>query len=488
MLVSRFRHTQATVSKPDTHFLGLSSSQALWAGSNMIACNEQYVAVPWSQAGSTAVFTHQSCGKVSANPPVLIGHEGPVIGVQFNPFDSSMAFTASEDGRVMGWRIPEGGLKANCSEPIVRLKAHDKKCGTIVFHPSASNVLASAGLDKTIKIWDLTRENSKTVIDFFEDYPMDISWNLDGTRICAVAHDKSLTVMDSRSGTRCTTCSSHDSARALRCVWAKRQDQIITFGWNRLQCRQMSVWDPRKLGNPISIAPIDQGSSAMMPMFDEDLGLMYVGFKGEGAIRAYELIDGRLVPSHQQLSSNSVKGVCLFPKQCLNVKQCEIARIYMLTQSNMMMVHMNLPRKQSDAEFQRDVYPPSFASEAAITAGEFFNDGKSAAPRECDLEYLFNNPGCLANKPCVTPPESEAFGVKLLNASAKTDLRAAPLHVDPAAVTIPEAPERDDSALEGLMALLEKQRTEVDELRRQITEKEMDMMATLQKIQEVLRE
>lgn len=43
------------------------------------------------------------------------------------------------------WQIPENGLAAPLSEPVVVLEGHSKRVGIVSWHPTARNVLLSAG-------------------------------------------------------------------------------------------------------------------------------------------------------------------------------------------------------------------------------------------------------------------------------------------------------------------------------------------------------
>lgn len=43
------------------------------------------------------------------------------------------------------WQIPENGLVTPMSEPVVVLEGHSKRVGIITWHPTARNVLLSAG-------------------------------------------------------------------------------------------------------------------------------------------------------------------------------------------------------------------------------------------------------------------------------------------------------------------------------------------------------
>lgn len=44
------------------------------------------------------------------------------------------------------WQIPENGLTAPLTEPAAVLEGHSKRVGIVTWHPTASNVLLSAGI------------------------------------------------------------------------------------------------------------------------------------------------------------------------------------------------------------------------------------------------------------------------------------------------------------------------------------------------------
>ncbi len=46
---------------------------------------------------------------------------------------------------VQVWQIPENGLENPLSEPVVVLEGHSKRVGIVSWHPTARNVLLSAG-------------------------------------------------------------------------------------------------------------------------------------------------------------------------------------------------------------------------------------------------------------------------------------------------------------------------------------------------------
>lgn len=57
----------------------------------------------------------------------------------------SVPFLTSCSSPPQVWQIPENGLVTPMSEPVVVLEGHSKRVGIITWHPTARNVLLSAG-------------------------------------------------------------------------------------------------------------------------------------------------------------------------------------------------------------------------------------------------------------------------------------------------------------------------------------------------------
>lgn len=85
-------------------------------------------------------------GRVEMNQPVVDGHKGPVLDIAFCPHNDDVIASCSEDCTVKVWQIPEGGLTRNLTEPVVELVSHIKRACIVVWHPSAQNILLSAGM------------------------------------------------------------------------------------------------------------------------------------------------------------------------------------------------------------------------------------------------------------------------------------------------------------------------------------------------------
>lgn len=58
---------------------------------------------------------------------------------------ASFTWALSLSSLIQVWQIPENGLETPLSEPVVVLEGHSKRVGIVSWHPTARNVLLSAG-------------------------------------------------------------------------------------------------------------------------------------------------------------------------------------------------------------------------------------------------------------------------------------------------------------------------------------------------------
>lgn len=102
--------------------------------------------------------------KLEADLPLIKGHAGPVVDFDFSPFNDSLLSTASQDGTVKLWQIPEGGITKDTTKADAEL-VHGAKLIFGKFHPSADMTLASSAIDATIKIWDVSAQKCTLTFD-----------------------------------------------------------------------------------------------------------------------------------------------------------------------------------------------------------------------------------------------------------------------------------------------------------------------------------
>jgi len=196
---SKFRHVFAPTPKRDGVYEGIKLTKQAW-DSNFIIANPKWIAVAWQVAGGGAVGVLKT-GDFGRHDtvPLFSGHKGPVLDLDFNPFNDNIFATASEDCFSKVWVIPEGGIKENVEEAAQTLKGHKRKVGSIRFNPIAENILATAGTDYDIKVWDISTGDCKNTTTGHGGIIQSLEWNYDGSNLVTYCKDKKLRVLDPRT-------------------------------------------------------------------------------------------------------------------------------------------------------------------------------------------------------------------------------------------------------------------------------------------------
>ena len=212
--------------------------------------------------------------------------------------------------------------------------------------------------------------------------------------------------------------------RNLRVLWCSSRvgvaaDPIATVCSGSSGLRQLSLWDPRKLGDgPLCSKSIDNASGQLFPMFDESMKTIFLAGKGDTVLRMYELHyleegaavveaaadasvaagigasvatptaaqiveypsdwDGFVPPvlleksSDFQSSREPIAGVCMLPKRCCNVANVEIARLLKLTNESLIPISFKVPRADHlKSYFHDDLYPPCRAARTLATVPDW---------------------------------------------------------------------------------------------------------------------
>jgi len=100
--------------------------------------------------------------------PLARSHTAPVLDTDWSPHNDSIVASGGEDGKVAIWKVESSLFEGWGSEhwvpqdfdPVARIDASPRKIGQVLFHPTASHVLASASGEHIIKLWDLANPES----------------------------------------------------------------------------------------------------------------------------------------------------------------------------------------------------------------------------------------------------------------------------------------------------------------------------------------
>jgi len=385
---SKFRHVFGAAAKKEQTYDGIKPSRSAW-DSNKVAASNKFVACIWdaSGGGAFAVLDSSKTGKLGQFP-LVTGHSGEVLDIDFNPFNDYIIASSSEDGYAKVWRIPEGGLTENLSEPVQSLSGHRRKVGTLNFNPVANNILATTSNDYTVKVWDIEAGAAKFDIPGHADIIQSSGWNYTGQLYATASKDKKIRVVDPRANAIVQEAEAHAGVKGMRVAFLGAKEKLFSMGFSKTSERQFSLWEPRKLDQAIRTENIDTSAGILMPFYDNDTSILYLAGKGDGNIRYYEVVDDAPYVHYltEFKSATPQRGMAWTPKTALSLKDCEIARLQKLTGSAIEPISFTVPRK-SDI-FQDDLYPPTFSGEPTLSAEQWIS-GKNGEPKLIQLSDNF---------------------------------------------------------------------------------------------------
>eukprot|EP01101_Sappina_pedata_P009056 TRINITY_DN515_c1_g1_i1.p2 TRINITY_DN515_c1_g1~~TRINITY_DN515_c1_g1_i1.p2 ORF type:complete len:449 (-),score=237.23 TRINITY_DN515_c1_g1_i1:130-1476(-) len=389
---SKFRHVFGTPAKKENIYDGLKPSRSAW-DSNKVTASKDFVGIIWdaSGGGAFAVLDIKKTGKLGQFP-LITGHSGEVLDIQFSPFVDNIIASGSEDCYAKIWSIPAGGLTENMTTAAQTLSGHRKKVGAVNFNPVASNVLATASADGTVKFWDIETGQVKCDVGDHPDVIQSTAWDWTGSYYATASKDKKVRLVDPRGAGVVADVEAHPGVKGMRLTFLGNKNKLFTMGFSKTSERQFSIWDHRNITTPLRTENIDTASGIIMPLYDNDTNMLYLAGKGDGNIRYYEVVDEApyVYFLSEFKSATPQRGIGLVPKLSLDFSSCEISRLLKITATACEPISFTVPRKGDI--FQDDLYPPTIAGEPTLSAAEWFS-GKNSEPK-----LITVSPGSLPTK------------------------------------------------------------------------------------------
>ncbi|CAI6337252.1 unnamed protein product [Periconia digitata] len=392
---SKYRHVYGQSSKKEQCYDNLRISRNAW-DTNLVKANPEYISVNWEAAGggAFAVIPINEKGRVPEQIPLFRGHTSAVLDTDWSPFNDSLIASASDDGKVMIWKVPENfSLYSDAEEPAdvapsLKLTGHLRKVGHVLFNPAAENVLASASGDYSVKLWDVEAGQAKLALKH-KDIVQSLCWNAEGSLLVTTSRDKKLRVWDVRQETPAYEVPGHEGAKNSRAVWLGEHDRIATTGFSRMSDRQLALWDARNPGNgPIGgFTTLDSISGVCMPFWDDGTQCLYLAGKGDGNIRYFEYENDKFEYLAEYKSGEPQRGVAFMPKRGVNLHDNEVLRCFKtVNDSYIQPISFIVPRRAE--MFQSDIYPPTTGKRAGVSGPEWFG-GKTSLPPKISLESVY---------------------------------------------------------------------------------------------------
>jgi coronin-1B/1C/6 len=388
---SKFRHVFGQPFKKEECYDDLKVTRTAW-DSNYVTANPLFFAVLWEAGGggSFAVYPWSAPkGRIDPKLPLVAGHKSAVLDLDFHPFNDNIIASVSEDCTAKIWQIPTEGLTNTLLDPVQTLNGHKRKVGTAKFNPVADNLLATSSADFSVKIWDIVSGNASISVDGqHSDLILSVDWNNNGSLLATSSKDKKIRVVDPRGNTVVAEAEGHAGVKGSRLTWLGNKEKIFSCGSTKTSEREYCLWDPRDFSKPLVRSSLDSASGVLMPFYDNDTSVLFLGGKGDGNIRYYEITNDApyIHPLSEYKSSTPQRGLCLMPKRTVNVSECEIVRMLKLGTKTLEPISFLVPRK-SDI-FQDDLYPDCASGDASLTASEWLS-GKNAEVKTASMQGGF---------------------------------------------------------------------------------------------------
>ncbi|KAK2600290.1 Coronin-like protein crn1 [Conoideocrella luteorostrata] len=390
---SKYRHVFGKSTRKEFCYDNLHISRNAW-DTNLVKVNPEYLSVNWdsSGGGAFAVIPLNEKGKVPDQIPLFRGHTATVLDTDWNPFNDRVIASASEDGKVFLWEVPEDfTLYTDAEEitdvsPVSKLAGHSRKVGQVLFNPSAQNILASASGDFTVKIWDISTGQNPLALKH-TDIVQSLSWNASGTMLVTTSRDKKIRVWDVRQEKPVHEAAGHGGAKNSRAVWMGEHNRFATTGFSRMSERQIGLWEPGRTEPIGGFTMLDSISGVCMPFWDDGSNCLYLAGKGDGNIRYYEYENDKFEFLSEYKSPDPQRGIAFLPRRGINVHENEVMRAYKTVNDTYIEpISFTVPRRAET--FQADIFPPAMGTKPAVGAKEWL-DGKTGVPTKIDLESIY---------------------------------------------------------------------------------------------------
>jgi WD40 repeat protein len=138
-------------------------------------------------------------------------------------------------------------IEARLSAPLRHLDGHNGPVWCLAFSPD-SNLLASASLDRTIKLWDLTSGKLIATCRGHTHEVLSVAFSPDGKALASASWDATVKLWDIASGKNTATLAGH--AKAVLCVAFRRDGKLLASG---SMDATIKLWDVASGKNTVTL-------------------------------------------------------------------------------------------------------------------------------------------------------------------------------------------------------------------------------------------
>ncbi|XP_046394755.1 coronin-7 isoform X5 [Ischnura elegans] len=377
---SKYKNAAPIVPKPEACVRDITVGSYQTYGNNITA-SAAFMAFNVDHNGSSiAVLPIDDCGRKSKTMPLVHAHTDTVTDMGFSPFHDGLLATGSQDCLVKIWHIPKEGLTESLTNPECTFSHRQRRVETVVFHPTAENLLTSTSFT-TLTLWDILTEKEMYSNSEHSEVIQAVGWKSDGSLLATSCKDKQVRILDPRAGNFTHSANSHQSIKDSRVVWLGSSNRILTTGFDANRLRQVYIRDLRNFEETEKALVLDSSTGILIPLFDPDTNMLFLAGKGDTTIAYMEVMDREpFLAEGIRHSGEQTKGACLAPKRALKVMEGEVNRVLQLTSSAVIPITYQVPRK-SYRDFHADLFPDTAGCKTQLTAEQWMEGSNLPIPK-----------------------------------------------------------------------------------------------------------
>ena len=357
----------------------------------LIAVNMNFLAMSWNNLGEIVVVDSSNQISVSPVQPRIKGHRAASLDLEFSPFVSDLLAASFDDGAVLLYKIPEGGIKENITQEVQIYNKHTKKVPFVTFNPIASDVVCSAAFNGEIHVWNSIQGESVCEVNA-EDVPTWVSWSPNGVLIGAATKNKFMHVFDPRNNKVIMKHQINEGFPSAKFGWIDNET-FVTTSWNKAGMKLLKLWDLRKVNedltsSEVTSVQIDTSKTVTTPYVDRESKLVYTIGKGEANIHYYDYSEGTFKKGISFKASEPSISSVMFERKCVDYNKNEIDRFARYVNSQKVYyISFNIARRNPG--FDQSLYPPVECGEAALSFDQWKN-GENAEPVKKEINTIEN--------------------------------------------------------------------------------------------------
>ena len=357
----------------------------------LIAVNMNFLAMSWSNLGEIIVIDSSNQISVHPNQARIKGHRSASLDLEFSPFSSDLLAASFDDGAVLLYKIPEGGIQENITQEVQIYNKHTKKVPFVTFNPIASDVVCSAAFNGEIHVWNAIQGETVCEVNA-EDAPTWVSWSPNGVLIGATTKNKFLSVFDPRNNNLIMKHQINEGFKSSKFAWID-ENTLVTTSWNKAGMKMLKLWDLRKVKEDLTSSEvistqIDTSKTVTTPYVDRESKLVYTIGKGEANIHYYDYSEGSFKKGISFKATEPSISSVLFERKCLDYNKNEVDRFARYVNSGKVYyISFNIARRNPG--FDKTLYPAVESGEAALSFDQW-KAGQNAEPVRKKINTIEN--------------------------------------------------------------------------------------------------